>query len=162
MMQFSQKIGLVLIEKLWLELRTYRQLHLLGDGGRVRIKHSLASISGKVVLALLDCRVHYCHLWSTTSIAGLICLVFIVNSFLEIHQNSFSVSSLGICLHWKSPWQDSPLFSPIDKLIFMRHTTHCISPYAIVVGVCLCVSVCVDLMKTVWDRHIVFLLNCAE
>ena len=63
--------------------------------------------------------------------------------------------------------------------VFRRYATHCISPYAIImcVCVCVCVSVClsvcvsvclcvyaafVDLRKTVWDRDVIFLLNCSE
>ena len=52
-------------------------------------------------------------------------------------------------------WRIPESFKVVSR-IFRRSATHCISPYAIVV----CVSVCmyaafVDLMKTVWDRDVV-------
>ena len=45
--------------------------------------------------------------------------------------------------------------------IFRRNATHCISPYAIVMCVCLSVCLCVyaafvDARKTVWDRYVNF------
>ena len=67
-------------------------------------------------------------------------------------------------------WQDVSIFV-IFFAIFSRNATHCISPYAIVMCVCVCVclSVCVrvyaafvDLRKTVWDRDVIFVLNCSK